>query len=906
MLIVLVSVGYVGLLFFIAYYADHRASKGRSLVRNPQIYALSLAVYCTAWTFYGSVGRAADTGIGFLPIYLGPVVLAPLWWIVLRKIILISKSQRITSVVDFLSARYGKSTGLGVLGTLVVVAGVIPYISIQLKAITQSFEHLGYGAALGQLPVEQPIYSDTGLYIAVALAVFSILFGARHLDPNERHEGLVAAIAFESVLKLGAFLAVGIFVTFGLYQGFGDLFAQAWERPSIHRLLDLEQVGMDGWNWFWLSLLSMFAVLLLPRQFHLAVVENTSPDHVARAAWLFPLYLLLINIFVLPIAFAGLMLIPAEAADPDLFVLDLPWRYGHHGLALVAALGGLSAGASMVIVSTIALSIAVSNNMVVPMLLRTSTVRGNRVEDLSMRLLGIRRLSIVVVLLLAYAYFKWIGQQYTLVSVGLISFAAVAQFAPPILVGLYWKGATRIGAMAGLMTGFVVWFYTLVLPTLAEVHLIGISVVEQGPWGIAWLRPGALLGMEGTDNIAHTAFWSLLLNTGALVLGSLFYRPNPLELTQADLFVEIHKYQTGGFDFEVMRRQAKLSDLVLLLNRILGEARTRRLLAAFSRKHGKDLDLSTEADAELIHFAETHLAGAIGAASAKLIIRTIAKEDPISLEEMFGILEQTQEILQYSRKLEQKSEELEQTTRQLRAANERLQELDRLKADFITTVTHELRTPITSIKALSKILEDNPDLSGGQRSEFLSIIVSESERISRLINQVLDLERTQSDRPEWKAVPVDLAAVLGEACSHFQQMALARQVRLECSLPGEPVWILAARDPIFQVVTNLLANALKFTEPGRGEIRAGVEVRAGKALLSVRDNGVGIAEKDHELIFGQFTQVSGEKTGKPRGSGLGLFISKRITERYQGRIWVESRPGKGAEFFAEWDTCVNP
>lgn len=870
--VISIFIGYAGLLFLMAYLADRRAAMGRSIVKNPLIYALSLAVYCTAWTFYGSVGRASESGIGFLPIYLGPVIFTPLWWLVLRKIILVSKSQRITSVVDLLSARYGKSTWLGVLGSVVVLIGIIPYISIQLKAIGLSFQHLVAGSSMSFFQsAGSPIYLDFGLYLAITLALFSILFGTRNLDPNERHEGLVAAVAFESILKLCAFLAVGFFVTFGLYGGFGDLFRQAWQHESAHGLLDLEKTGIGGWNWFWLSLLSLFAVLLLPRQFHLAVVENTSDEHVSRAAWMFPLYLLLINLFVLPIAFAGKMLIPAEFSDPDLYVLDLPLLHGQGLLALFAALGGFSAGASMVIVSTLALSITISNNMVAPLLVRTSTVKMGMAGDLPKRLLAIRRLTIVIVMLLAYGYFKWIGQRYTLVSVGLISFAALAQFAPAIILGLYWKRATRVGAMAGLMAGFLVWFYMLVLPTLGDMSLAGGGYLGKGPGEM--------------DLIADAAFWSLLVNGGILGAVSLFSRQSALEITQAGLFVDIYKYRTGAAEYDLIRRQARLDDVRLLLNRFLGEERGERLLESYAHQHGINLEKEPVADADLINYAETHLAGALGAASAKLMMRSIATEDPISLEEMMRVLEQTQEIVQYSRELS--------------AANERLKELDRLKADFITTVTHELRTPITSIKALSAILRDNNGLPAAQRQEFLDIIVSESERISRLINQVLDLEKTQSGAGEWKAAPVDLEALIRQSCSGFRQQMEEKEIALDLALPGRPVLVEASPDPLMQVFVNLLSNAVKFCPSPGGQIRLSLEVRNGMAIACVRDNGMGVAPGDQELIFGQFTQLSHGKQGKPTGSGLGLYISKRIVERYGGRIRVESRPGEGAAFFVE-------
>ncbi|MCB0546618.1 MAG: hypothetical protein KDD19_03465, partial [Phaeodactylibacter sp.] len=442
-IIILISIAYVAFLFLIAYLAEKREKAGRSLVNNSVIYSLSLAVYCTAWTYYGSVGRAATSGLGFLPTYIGPAIVAPLWWVLLKKVIVISKSQRITSIADFISSRYGKSTWLGVIATLIAVFGIIPYISIQLKAISTSFDLLATKQGALYLHAEIPFYLDSALYIAIALAVFTILFGTRNLDPNERHEGLVAAIAFESILKLMAFLMVGFFVTFWIYDGFGSIFRKAMSNPELSRLFSLEETNINGWEWFWLSFLSMSAVLLLPRQFHVSVVENTNPNHVGKASWLFPLYLLLINIFVLPIAIAGLDQFPAGAVEPDSFVLSLPLAHNKEILALFVGLGGFSAATSMVIVAVIALSIMIGNNLVLPLLLRTQAFHEEQYINLNVRLLGIRRISIIVVLLLAYGYFKAVGEQYTLVSVGLISFTAITQFVPAVLGGIYWKRATK-------------------------------------------------------------------------------------------------------------------------------------------------------------------------------------------------------------------------------------------------------------------------------------------------------------------------------------------------------------------------------------------------------------------------------------------------------------------------------
>ncbi|MEO1714657.1 MAG: hypothetical protein AAFU60_15100, partial [Bacteroidota bacterium] len=416
---------------------------------------------------------------------------------------MISKAQRITSVADFISSRFGKSTWLGVMAAILAILAIIPYIAIQLKAISSSLGILtSAGSAVGVSSTQVPFYNDPALFIAIGLAAFTILFGTRNLDPNERHEGLIAAIAFESIFKLTAFLAVGIFITFFAFNGFGDLFEQAMANPQINGLFDYTQTGVEGWSWFWLTLISMSAIFLLPRQFHVAVVENTRSAHLSKAAWLFPLYLLLINIFVIPIAVGGLLKFPDGGVDPDTFVLNVPFLEGKKYLALFAALGGFSAATSMVIVAVIALSIMVTNNLILPILVRTENMKDQLIQDLSQRFLGLRRLSIIVVLILSYGYFRSISQSYTLVSIGLISFTGIAQFAPIVLGGIYWKRATKAGALAGLGIGFLIWAYTLPIPTLGEVGVISADFIEAGLFGVEWLKPYGLFGIDNWDHVS--------------------------------------------------------------------------------------------------------------------------------------------------------------------------------------------------------------------------------------------------------------------------------------------------------------------------------------------------------------------------------------------------------------------
>ena len=456
--ILLAAFGYRSLLFAVAYWGDKRADAGRSVVASPYVYALSIAVYCTAWTFYGSVGRAASGGVDFLPIYLGPTLVALLWWHVTRKILRISRSNRITSIADFVASRYGKSHLLGGLVTVIAVIVLMPYIALQLKAVSTSFQVISHYPDI-VMPTKAggvAIYQDTALHVAVLMALFAILFGTRHIDATERHEGVVTAIAFESIVKLIAFVVIGAFVTFGVFGGFGDIFRRAAADPNLMRLWTT--VGSGGYSgWVTLTLLSMAAILFLPRQFQVAIVENVDERHLDKAVWLFPLYLLVINIFVLPIAVAGLLYFPPGTVDSDTFVLTLPMAERYGALALFAFLGGLSAATGMVIVETIALSTMVCNDLVMPILLRVPWLRLTERVDLTGFLIAIRRSSIIMVLFLGDHYFHLIGGSYALVSIGLLSFAAVAQFAPAIIGGIYWRGANHAGALSGLSGGFVVW-----------------------------------------------------------------------------------------------------------------------------------------------------------------------------------------------------------------------------------------------------------------------------------------------------------------------------------------------------------------------------------------------------------------------------------------------------------------
>ena len=680
--IILISFAYLGVLFAIAYYADGRADAGRSVIAKPYIYSLSLAVYATAWTFYGSVGRAASDGVGFLPIYIGPTLMIALWWVILRKILRISKQNRITSLADFIASRYGKSALLGGLVTVIAVIGILPYISLQLKAVSSSFTTLAQypeimmPAQVGALSARQ----DTALWVALILAAFTIAFGTRHLDAAEHHQGMVAAIAFESLVKLLAFVAVGVFVTFYIYEGFGDVFGRAAAVPKLRAMLTpLEGVAGGYSSWVWLTVLSMMAIMFLPRQFQVAVIENLDEKHLNKAIWLFPVYMLAINVFVLPIAFGGLLRFPSGSVDADSFVLTLPMAEKQEALALLVFIGGLSAASGMVIVETIALSTMVCNDLVMPVLLRLKRLRLNERRDLTGWLLGIRRGAIVLILLLGYIYFKVAGEAYALVSIGLISFAAVAQFAPAILGGIFWKGGTRAGALCGLLAGFAVWMYTLLLPALARSGWLPTGFVEQGPFGIELLKPLQLFGLSGLDQISHAMIWSMIANVGAYVGVSLLASPSADEHRQASLFVDVFKHSGEGRGARFWRGTASVPDLYNLLARFFGTAGAESAFADYAAAKGLQWPGDKlVADAELVHFVEVQLGGAIGAASARVMVASVVKEEALTIDEVREILDEASQVVVYSHKLQQKSRELEAATAELRAANARLTELDRL------------------------------------------------------------------------------------------------------------------------------------------------------------------------------------------------------------------------------------
>ncbi|OYU97336.1 MAG: histidine kinase [Bacteroidetes bacterium B1(2017)] len=892
--LIILSVAYWLILFLVAYTAEKRAVRGKGLSQNPYIYSLSLAVYCTAWTFFGSVGKVKDGGFDFLAVYLGPTIFMPLGWIILRKIIRICKAQRITTIADFISSRYGKNVSLASIITIFCFLGIIPYISLQLKAISESFNILTANSFKPNHKNGQFIFENTALMMAVGMAIFAVLFGTRKIEATERHEGMVAAIAFESIVKLVAFLAVGIFVCYGVFDGFGDIFGKAMQISYLREKILVPDSGGYG-NWFWVSFLSGMAVFFLPRQFQVTVLENVEEKHLNKAIWLFPLYLLLINIFVLPIAFGGNLLFGDSGVDPDYFVLDIPLLYGQNFLAIIVFIGGYAAATGMIIVETIALSTMFSNHLVMPVILANKFLSNKFRDNVSAIIIQSRRLGIIFILTAAYIYYELISSRYSLVSLGLISFVSVAQLMPSIIGGIFWKRGNKLGALSGLVAGFIIWFYTLVLPSLAGSSLLPQSFVLDGPFGIALLKPSSLLGLEGFNPIVHSMFWSLLVNVSLYVGLSLFTEQSVTESTQAELFVNINKYASVMESAPIWKGTAYVPDIRSLLANFLGTERTNQALIAFSQRNKIPLG-DNKADPKLVAYSERVLSGIIGSASARIMVASTVKEEDVRIDEVLDILKESQQLIRLNKELVRKTDELEMARIDLEEANTRLLEQDSVKDDFLTTVTHELRTPITSIRAFSEILHDNEDIELEERKHYLQIIIKETERISRLISQVLDLEKYDSGKQKLNLETSSLPHLLNECLESVNQLVKEKNLQLVTEIDPQVKDVWMDTDKMQQVIINLLSNAIKFAQT---TIYVRLKLTPDSWILEVEDDGPGIPEDMGELIFEKFYQAKNQTIRKPKGSGLGLAISRRIVDLHEGGLYLVRTEKLGAFFYVQ-------
>ncbi len=641
--VVAIALAYIGLLFLVASYGDRmRIARGAS--SRLLIYPLSLAIYCTSWTFFGSVGLASRSGYDFLAIYIGPLLMVGLAFPLIVRIVRLAKGQNITSIADFIAARYGKSQAVAATVALIAIVGMIPYIALQLKAVSASVSTIMAEATSGG--AVQPLLGDIALFAALAMATFAVLFGTRHTDATEHQDGLMLAIAAESIVKLMAFLAVGVFVTFVMFHGPAALFARALGEPRTAAVLTH---APQFASFCAMTTLSLFAIVLLPRQFHVSVVENHSEAEIRRAAWLFPVYLVLINLFVLPIAMAGLLTFPAGRIDGDMFVVALPLAAHSELITLIAFVGGLSAATAMVIVETVALAIMVSNDIVMPLVLKRRASLAGEPHDAGAKLLTTRRIAIFVILFLAYVYYRSAGEAQ-LAAIGLLSFAAVAQLAPAFFGGLLWRRGTASGAIAGMSAGILVWGYTLLLPSISDAGIVGgARILTDGPWGLAFLRPQALFGVD-LPPLVHGVLLSLAANVACFIGCSLARQPRAIERVQADLFVPSSLTPMAP-SFRLRRASVSVEELISTVARYLGEERTRDSFASFAASRRISLAPADEADFQLLQYAEYLLASAIGAASSRLVLSLVLRKRTVSTKAALKLLDDANAAIHYNREI---------------------------------------------------------------------------------------------------------------------------------------------------------------------------------------------------------------------------------------------------------------
>lgn len=874
-LLILFALAYVAFLFLVAFAADRRAATGRGRwLHGASIYTLSLSIYCTAWTFYGAVGYAARSGLEYLTIYIGPTLVMIGWWWLLRRLVRIGRTQRITSIADLISSRFGKSTSLGVLVTVIAVVGTTPYIALQLQSVTLAFEVFAEDSGRVWGPAE---LSAAGLWVAAGLVLFTILFGTRNLDANERHHGIVMAIAVEAVVKLAALVAVGVFVVWGVAGGIGPTLERIEASPIAH----WEQ---SAGRWVGLSFLSAAALICLPRMFQVLVVENADERHLATAGWAFPLYLMLMSLFVVPIAVVGLDLMP-QAANPDLFVLTLPLAQGREGLAVLSFLGGLSSATSMVIVATIALSTMVSNHIVVPLWLSSRGQGAMMSGDVRSVVLLARRLSIVGVLALGYVYFRVSGGGAALASIGLISFAGVAQVLPALLGGIFWRGATRRGAAAGLLLGFALWAWTLFLPSFGTGAVIGTQTLASGPWGLGWLRPQALFGIDGLDPVVHSLLWSMLLNAAAFFTVSVLSFPTPLERLQGAQIVNVFEHSPGTRAWS-SSAGAGAEDLLIMAQRILGAAEAQALFHSEAERQGKAGYLP-EVTPDFVERLERELAGSVGAATAHAMIGQITEGAAVSVEDLIAVADEAAQIMEYSSQLEAKSREQERTARALKEANDKLTALSVQKDAFLSQISHELRTPMTSIRSFSEILRER-ESGPEEQTRYAGIIHDETVRLTRLLDDLLDLSVLESGQVSLDTREGRLDEVIDRAVA----AADLGPLRISRERSREAVTLETDLDRLTQVFLNLVSNARKYCDAAVPELRIRVHQQGGQRAVDFVDNGSGIDAESQQVIFEKFSRLS---EGGAGGAGLGLAICREIMERLGGS--VSYLPGQGGAAF---------
>jgi len=860
---------YLALLFFIAFWAEKR--KSNFWANNPYVYSLSLAVYCTAWTYYGSIGVAANQGLEYLAIYIGPIIIIPAWIVINSKIIRISRVNKISSIADFISLRYGNSRSFGAIISVVCILAIIPYIGLQIKAISDTF-HLVTKS-------ENPnnIFTDTATYVVLLIAIFSSYYGTRYVDASEKRLGIISAVAVESFLKLIFFVILGIFVTYGIFNGFDDIYEKAKNLPEFTQRNSFN--GLEGsFNWMLTSMLSMTAIFLLPRQFHTTIIENRKENHLKTAIWVFPLYLLIFNFFVFPIAWGGKILFLGQNVNPELFPILIPQKFGSILISVIVFLGGLSASISMIIISSITLSIMLSNNVIIPYgWIDTFKTKNDTFNNKN--IVNIRKVSIFLLIITAFVFYKYLILESSLFSVGLVSFVLIAQLAPSFFGAIFWRRGTYTGAVIGLILGILICYINLIIPQYLKAINPELAINQY--------RILQFFKIPYLETIPQVFFWSLLANATVFTIISVSSKGNYRERNYAEIYVDINRYIQNHEGAYIWKGKANVSDIRRILVKFLGDKKTKQALKIFNLKYNID-DENDTADSRFIKFSENLLSGRIGTASAKILIEGVTKEDKISLPEVLKILEESKENITLNRKLTEQSRQLRRLSDDLRSANSSLIEKDKQKDDFLDSVTHELRTPITAIRAAGEILLDDDDIPVEIKKDFLENIISESDRLNEIINDILYLDKLESGTIKLNINKNNIIDTYHKALKPIYHLIQQKNIHhSEINLLNDNEFYYdEAR--IIQVFQNILGNAYKFTEES-GMIQVKFQEKDNLLKIGIFNTGKKIPDEDIDLIFDKFYQSKHQNIRKPVGTGLGLAICKKIIDAHQGKIYAENK-----------------
>ncbi len=606
---------YGGLIFAVAGYGESWDCSGRHLRLWPWCYALSLAVYCTSWTFYGAVGTAVTVGWDFLAITLGPILVFLLAPAFLTRFAEAVMAESATSIADFMSIRYGKSRSIAALVACIALLAGVPYIALQLKSLSMSFATL----ARDNSGIAD---SNTILFAAIGLVLFTIIFGARRYEATGRNQGLVVALAFDSVFKLVALLVAAIIAIVMLF----DAPMPAQQHAASFAAT---QFGPDtlGLRFLTVLLLSMLAIICLPRQFYVTFVECRDKAHVSKARWPFIIYLLMTAVVVPPIAMAGVSLLP-NGSNPDLFVLQLPMAYSSNMLSLLVFLGGFAAAIGMIVASSLALSTMITHDLLTPILLRTELVTAQ--TDMGRLLLNVRRLSICIIILLAYVYYRNISAAQTLSAIGLIAFAGMAQFAPGLIGSFVWSKAHARGVRAGLFLGGVCWFYTLFLPSYLGADILEAVWLRNIAGG--WLHPHHLLGVKTLDPLSHGTMFSLGINCLAFLLVSLRAHQGGRAL------IRLPQVTIGLDRFRSVR---SAGDLMNLAARFIGRPQAEAAFAHHAGSQQQPWMPQKPLSAVEAQLAERLIASVIGASSARLILTSALSGARMEMTDIVSLLDAT-------------------------------------------------------------------------------------------------------------------------------------------------------------------------------------------------------------------------------------------------------------------------